>query len=164
MGCTHFSIQQPAPEAQTEERAPRPSHCLESSASPRMLRAVIVRAMTTAMALSDTPAVYELPLHLGWAFHWHRKDSTVSPAAGTQSRTQTFTHRKLTPLWLSPQSAVSTTAHPLVHTLILQHTLLCGCICMHTKHTRTHTAPTVCFQSVVQVHPRAVCAWRAAEK
>ena len=82
---THFSTQQPAPQAQTEEWAPRPSHCLESSASPQMLCAVIVQAMTIAMALSDTPAIYELPLHLGWAFHWPRKDSTVSPAAGSQS-------------------------------------------------------------------------------
>lgn len=52
-------------------------------------------------------------------------------------------------LWLSPQSAASTMAHPLVHMFIFQHTLLCGHICMHIKHTCTHTAPTVCFKSVV---------------
>lgn len=94
-GLHPLSTQQPAPQAQTEERTPRPSRCLELSASPRMLCAVIVQAMTIAMALSDTPAIYELPLHLGWAFHWHRKDSAESPAAGSPSRTQTLARRKL---------------------------------------------------------------------
>lgn len=61
---THFSSQQPAPQAQS-----RPSCFPESSASPQMLCAVIVQAMTMAMAPWDTPANCELPLHPGWAFH-----------------------------------------------------------------------------------------------
>lgn len=64
MLCTHFSSQQPAPQA-----PPRLSCFPESSASPQMLCAVIVQAMTMVMAPWDTPATYELSLHPGWAFH-----------------------------------------------------------------------------------------------
>ena len=55
----------------------------------------------------------------------------------------------VTHLWLSPQSAISTMVHPLLHMCIFGHTLLCVHICMHTKYTSAHTAPVVCFKSVV---------------
>lgn len=139
--CTHFSN----PTACTSGSDGRVdaqalSRCLESSRLSSDAVCCDCPGDDNSVALSDTPDIYELPLHLGWAFHWHRKDSAESPAAGNQSRTQTLARRKLLLLWLSPQSAVSTMTHPLVHMLIFQHTLPEWTCCMYTKHTPIHTS------------------------
>ena len=119
--------------------APRPSRCGESSACPRMLCAAIVQAMIIAIARSDTAAIYELPLHLGWAFHWHRKDSTVSPAAGSHSRTQTFTRRKLFLTSGSPPRALFPPWPTLLCTRSFSSTRSCVDAFACTPSARVHT-------------------------
>lgn len=69
----------------------------------------------------------------------------------------------VTHVWLSPQSAISTVDHPLLHTCIFGHALLCVHICMRTKCTSALTAPVDFFKSVSD-SPQGLWLWQDVEK